>query len=75
MQTTDIIKEINRLSRNQKIIVLEETIKLINKDEAKHSLEDAAEELYEDYLADKELTVFTSLDFQQFYETKRNPAD
>lgn len=30
----------------------------------------AADELYEDYLSDKELTVFTNLDFENFYEAR-----
>ena len=30
----------------------------------------AADELYEDYLSDKELTAFTNLDFEDFYETR-----
>lgn len=30
----------------------------------------AADKLYEIYQTDKELTVFTDLDFEQFYETR-----
>ncbi len=33
-------------------------------------MELVANELYEDYVIDKEVTVFTSLDFENFYETK-----
>lgn len=35
-----------------------------------NQLELAANELYSDYVNDKELTAFTSLDFDNFYETK-----
>jgi hypothetical protein len=38
-------------------------------------LELAVEALYDDYVNDKELTAFTSLDFDNFYETKRNLVD
>jgi len=36
----------------------------------KKSLEEAAELLYEDYKNDKNLTVFTQLDGENFYEAK-----
>ena len=37
---------------------------------AKKSLKEAAELLYEDYKNDKNLTEFTQLDAESFYETK-----
>jgi hypothetical protein len=70
MQTTDLIKEIQRLPLNKRFYVVEETIKSIKKEEMSHQLEVAAEELFDDYTNDKELTTFTSLDFEQFYEAK-----
>lgn len=70
MQTLDLIKEIKRLPLTQKKYLVEETIKSIKKEEANHQLELAANELYDDYKNDSELTVFTSLDFENFYETK-----
>ena len=33
-------------------------------------MEVAAEKLYLDYIIDEELTAFTALDFENFYETK-----
>lgn len=33
-------------------------------------LKKAAETLYDDYKSDKELTAFTNLDFEDFYEAK-----
>lgn len=70
MQTVDLIKEIQRLPLFQRFYVVEETIKSIKKEEMGHQLELAADELYNDYLNDKELTAFTILDFDSFYETK-----
>jgi hypothetical protein len=70
MQTLDIIQEIQRLPLNKKFYVVEETIKSIKKDETNHQFELAVNELYNDYVNDKNLTAFTSLDFEHFYEAK-----
>ncbi len=70
MQTLEIIQEIQRLPLNKKFYVVEETIKSIKKEETSHQLEFAANALYSDYKNDKELTAFTSLDFEHFYEAK-----
>ncbi|MBX2929477.1 MAG: hypothetical protein KF852_16725 [Saprospiraceae bacterium] len=48
----------------------EETIKSIKTEEMSRQMELAANELYGDYTNDKELTAFTSLDFEDFYETR-----
>jgi hypothetical protein len=70
MQTNDIIKEIKRLPLTKRFYVVEETIKSIKKDEIQSQMKLAADKLYIDYANDKELTIFTSLDFENFYETK-----
>jgi hypothetical protein len=70
MQPKDIVIEIQRLPLIQRFFVVEETIKSIKKQEMQHQMELAANELYEDYLNDKELKAFTSIDFENFYETK-----
>jgi hypothetical protein len=70
MQTIDLIQEIQRLPLTKRFYVVEETIKSIKKEELQYQMELAADELYEDYLNDKELTPFTSLDFENFYETR-----
>ena len=70
MRTIDIIQEIKRLPVSKQFYVVEETIKSIKKNEVKYQMELAANELYEDYLKDKELTAFTVLDFENFYEAK-----
>lgn len=70
MQTIDLIREIQRLPLTKRFYVVEETIKSIKKEEINHQMEMAANELYSDYVNDKDLTAFTSLDFDTFYETK-----
>ncbi len=70
MQTIQLIQEIQRLPLSKKFYVVEETIKSIKKDEMQHQMELAVKELYNDYNTDKELTAFTSLDLEFFYEAK-----
>ncbi len=70
MEVKSIVREINRLPLNKKFYVIEETIKSIKNEENKNQLEFAANALYSDYTNDKELTAFTSLDFEDFYEAK-----
>ena len=70
MQTLEIMQEIQRLPLTKKFYVVEETIKAIKRDEMINQLEFAVKELYNDYANDKELTSFTSLDLEHFYETK-----
>jgi len=70
MGTKDIMAEIQKLPLSKKFYVVEETIKSIKKEELNNQFEFAVNELYEDYISDKDLTIFTSLDFEQFYETK-----
>ena len=70
MRTDEIIKEIQQLPLQKRIYVLEEIIRSIRKQSEKNQMEIAAESLYEDYRSDKNLTVFTDIDFENFYETK-----
>ena len=70
MGTADIIMEIQRLTLDKKFYVVEETLKSIRKDETNRQMEIAVEELYTDYKNDMELTSFTTLDLERFYETK-----
>ncbi len=70
MQTINIIQEIQRLPLDKKFWIVEETIKSIKHDEVNHTMEMAVNKLYNDYTNDNELTAFTALDFDSFYETK-----
>lgn len=70
MQAINIIQEIQLLPLDKKIWIVEETLKAIKKEETDRQMESAVSELYVDYTTDKELTAFTTLDLEQFYETK-----
>jgi len=69
IKTTDIMHNIDRLPVSQRMLIVEYIVRSIRRGEHK-PLEKAAEHLYEDYLYDKELTIFTQLDCEGFYETR-----
>ena len=70
MEAVQIIQEIQRLTLVNKFYVVEETIKAIKQEETSNQMDLAVKMLYNDYTNDKELTAFTALDFQDFYEAK-----
>jgi len=70
MRTNEIIKEIQRLPVHKRIYVIEKTIHSIRKQEDKNELKKAADNLLIDYESDKELTAFTNIDFEDFYEAR-----
>ena len=70
MNTTQILHEIEMLPRQTKMFVVEKVLHSIRQQEQKEEMKRAAEMLYDDYLTDKELTAFTSLDGESFYESK-----
>ncbi len=70
MNTTEIIKEIEQLPIRKRFYIIEKTLHSIRKMEDKYQLEKAADTLLSDYVSDLELTVFSNLDYEDFYETK-----
>ena len=70
MKTKELIKEIQKFPVRKRIYVIERSMHLILKQEEEDQMKKAADELYGDYLTDKELTAFTNLDFENFYETR-----
>ena len=70
MSTTNLLHLILHLPVADKFTVVEETLKSIKQEEFKNKMELAAAMLYDDYVNDKELTAFTSLDYENFYDTK-----
>ena len=75
MKASEIIKEIERLPIRERIYVIEKTIHTIGRQEDKDTMTKAAKALYADYNTDKELTAFTDLDFERFYEAWLNLVD
>lgn len=69
MSTLSIIEELDKLSLEEKLFVVEQTIKSIRKEKS-NELAIAADALYDDYKGDKELTAFTELDSESFYEAR-----
>lgn len=70
MRTSEIIREIQRLPVQKRIYVIEKTIHSIRKQEDANLLKKAADSLLVDYKSDTELTAFTNIDFEDFYEAK-----
>ena len=48
--------------------IAEMIIKSVRKKESKNQMEFVAEQLYNEYATNKELTIFTNIDFDNFYE-------
>lgn len=71
MEAAVILKEIVKLPLSDKMLILEKTIKSMRKETGKkRRLAAGAKALFENYKTDKELITFTSLDSENFYETK-----
>lgn len=70
METREIIRAIRKLPVSKRMLIVERTLKTIRESETRKRMVKAAESLFEDYKDDKELIVFTQLDFEGFYETK-----
>jgi hypothetical protein len=70
METREIIKAIKRLPISKRMLIVESTLKTIRESETQNIMTIAAEALFEDYKSNKELTVFSQLDYETFYETR-----
>ena len=70
METKEIISEIKKLTVKERLQIIEKTAKTIQLDDEKEQMRKAADQLYDDYKDDTELTVFTDLDLEDFYETR-----
>ena len=70
MRTNDLIKEIQKLPLQKRIYVIEKTIHSIRLQEDATLMKKAAADLCADYKSDEELTAFTKLDFDDFYEAR-----
>jgi hypothetical protein len=69
MTTANIIRELDKLPLADKLFIIERTLKALRTEKEKN-LKSAVEHLYNDYKNDKELTSFTELDNEPFYETR-----
>jgi hypothetical protein len=69
MEVLEIMRNVNCLPLSQQMLLAERIIHSVRYSE-QPSMEMAAERLYADYVTDKNLTVFTKLDCEDFYETR-----
>ncbi len=70
MNVAEIIKEIEKLPMQERILVIERAIRALRQEEESRQTDRAARELREDYNSDKDLTAFTDLDMDDFYEPR-----
>jgi hypothetical protein len=70
METKEIIKAIKKLPVSKRMLIIERTLRTIRESETRKRMTDAADGLYDDYSVDQELTAFTLLDCESFYETR-----
>ena len=61
---------IKKLPVGKRMLIVEKTLRNIREIETKKEMVKAAEILFTDYKDDKELTLFTQLDQENFYETR-----
>jgi hypothetical protein len=70
MQTSGILCEIYRLPILERMYIVERIIHSIRADENISELEKAVAMMADEYRTNKELTAFTQLDGEDFYETR-----
>jgi hypothetical protein len=69
MGTKEILGEIKKLPYTERLIIVEETLKII-KEEPGKSIENGVREMESEYKTNKDLTAFSSIDTDDFYEAK-----
>ena len=69
MTTTAIIKEIDKLPLPDKLLVIERTLIAIRHNKG-YNLQQGVDALGHDYATDKDLTIFTQIDTDSFYEAR-----
>ena len=69
MTTPLIIDELNKLPLTERLLIIEQALQTIRR-ESEGNLDQAVSALYKDYKTDKELTLFTQLDTEPFYEAR-----
>ncbi|MDR1924454.1 MAG: hypothetical protein LBQ66_08765 [Planctomycetaceae bacterium] len=70
MNAFKILETVNTLPFDQRMFIAERIIHSVRNESQKISLRRAAELAVKDYQDDKELTEFTQLDGENFYETR-----
>ena len=70
MSITEILNEINLLPPKEKIWIIQQALKSLQGTVTKDELLMAADAMEEEYRTNKDLTAFTDIDFENFYEAR-----
>jgi hypothetical protein len=70
METKEIIQQIENLPVEKRMLIIEQALKSIREKEIKGKMNKAVEDLQEEYKTNKDLTAFTEIDFENFYEPR-----
>ena len=70
MSVTDILNEINLLPPKEKIWLIQQALKSIQDTTSRNELLIAADAMKDEYRTNKDLTAFTDIDFEKFYEAR-----
>ena len=70
METKLILKQIGKLSFEDKMLIIEKTLKFIRENDIKEGIAKAVSEMISEYKTNKDLTAFTEIDFENFYEAR-----
>lgn len=70
MSTTDILKEIGQLPLTEKLFIIERALKDVLRYNYEQQMTVVAEALENEYKTNTELTAFSNLDIEDFYEAK-----
>jgi hypothetical protein len=70
MSTKELIAEIERLPMTKRIQLLEETLRGLRKDQTRLAMTKAAKALEAAYRKGGDLTAFTAIDLDTFYEAR-----
>jgi len=68
MQTNEILEEISKLPISKRLYIVEKAMSSIRLENERIDMESASELLLSEYEENKELTIFTKLDLEEFYE-------
>lgn len=70
MEADELLQEINKLPVEKRLAIVEFTIKNLREQSRADLLATGAESLYDNYRNDRELTSFTDIDTDSFYEAR-----
>lgn len=70
METKEIIRAIEKLPISKRVLIIERTLKTIRESVTERNMEEAADSLRDDYINNNELTAFSQLDCEDFYEAR-----